>query len=126
MGLGRLKSRADFLRVAAASRKCVRPGLILQTAPQPPHDDAGHKETHDVARVGFTVTRKVGNAVQRNRARRRLRAAVREVMERGAQTGQDYVVIARRETLRRPFPELLADLSGALRKLAAPETRARG
>ena len=118
MGLGRLKSRSDFLRVAAASRKCVRPGLILQAAPQPPHDGAARKESHDDPRVGFTVSRKVGNSVERNRARRRLRAAAREVLERGALPGHDYVIIGRRETLRRPYSDLLADLSSALRKLA--------
>jgi ribonuclease P protein component len=125
VALGRLKSRADFLRVAAASRKCVRPGLILQAAPRPPDDESRHKEPHDVPRVGFTVTRKVGNAVQRNRVRRRLRAAVHEIMEREAEPGLDYVVIGRRETLRRPFPELLADLAGALRKLADNKAQTR-
>ncbi|HEY4636336.1 MAG TPA: ribonuclease P protein component [Alphaproteobacteria bacterium] len=119
VGLGRLRSRSDFLRVAAASHKCVRPGLILQAAPQPPHDHAAHKEPHDDPRVGFTVTRKVGNAVERNRARRRLRAAAREVLARDALPGHDYVIIGRRETLRRAYPDLLADLAGALRKLGA-------
>lgn len=123
VGLGRLKSRSDFLRVAAASHKCVKPGLILQAALQPTHEPAAHKEPHDDPRVGFTVTRKVGNAVERNRARRRLRAAASEVLERDALRGHDYVVIARRETLKRPFADLVADLAGALRKLSSEKAR---
>jgi len=124
VALARLKSRADFLRVAASARKCVRPGLILQAAPQP-RDGKAVKERHDDPRVGFTVTRKVGNAVERNRARRRLRAAAAEVLSQGAQRGHDYVLIARRETLRRDFADLLADLAGALRSLGTGADRPR-
>ena len=70
-------------------------------------------------RVGFTVSRKVGNAVQRNRARRRLSAAVERVMPTHAMGGFDFVVIGRKRTLRRPFTALLADLETALRRLQA-------
>jgi ribonuclease P protein component len=115
--LGRLKLRADFLRVAAASQKCVRPGLILQTAKRP--------DGMNNPRVGFTATRKIGSAVARNRARRRLRAAVHEVFERAALPGHDYVLIARRETLDRPYADLLKDLTEALRKLGAARERGR-
>jgi ribonuclease P protein component len=68
-------------------------------------------------RIGFTVSRKVGNAVARNRARRRLRAAVERVVGTHARGGQDYVVIGRAGTLRRPFCALVADLEAALRRL---------
>ncbi len=102
-----LKRRPDFLRVARAGRKSVRPGLILQARPS---DGAE-------LRVGLTASRKVGGAVQRNRARRRLRAAVRAVMPLHALPGHDYVVIARRATLRRPFAALLRDLESALKHL---------
>ena len=70
-------------------------------------------------RVGFTVSRKVGNAVARNRARRRLRAAVELVMPAHAKDGHDFVVIGRAETLRRPFAALVADLKAALERLDA-------
>ena len=69
------------------------------------------------ARVGYTASRKVGIAVVRNRARRRLRAAVAQVLERHAAPGHDYVVIARSATATRPFPALLADLETGLRRL---------
>lgn len=123
--LGRLKTRPDFLRVAAASRKCVTPGLILQAAPAPSQGRATGKgvDRKDAGgpRVGFTASRKVGSAVERNRARRRLRAAAREVIGReagsAAAADMDYVLIARRATLERPYAALLQDLETALKKV---------
>ena len=110
--LERLKRRADFLRVADGRRKWVTPGLILQTLARAPADDAS-----DAIRVGFTATRKIGNAVIRNRARRRLRAAAASVMARHAAAGFDYVLIARAETPKRPYAGLIDDLKTALRRL---------
>jgi ribonuclease P protein component len=65
-------------------------------------------------RVGFTASRKIGNAVARNRARRRLKAAAQQVLPLYGLPGNDYVLVARRETLTRPFGELLGDLETAL------------
>src|SRR3546814_18546092 len=90
-----LKLRAEVLRGAGAKRKFVAPGLILQSRRR---DDP-----EGPVRVGFTASRRVGNAVGRNRARRRLRAAVQAVIPSHARAGHDYVVIARAETLRRPL-----------------------
>ncbi len=73
-------------------------------------------------RVGFTVTKKIGNSVVRNRIRRRLREAVRHVMPEAARPGHDYVLVARHQALSAPFEELVRDLGRALRKLHAPET----
>lgn len=70
-------------------------------------------------RVGFTASRKVGNAVARNRARRRLRAASAEVLPAHAQAGHDYVVIARAGTLTRQYQALVGDLEEGLRRLGA-------
>lgn len=113
--LSRLKRRGDFLRVARLGRKWAAPGLVLQAHRRP---DAG-TQNDAAARVGFTVTRKVGNAVVRNRARRRLRAAAAEVLPAHAETGMDLVLIGRAGTLNRPYPLLVADLERALRKLDA-------
>jgi len=113
----RLKRRPEFLRVAASGRRWVTPGLILQARRRP----AGTvtDALAPLARVGFTVSRKVGNAVARNRVRRRLRAAVDRVVAAHARGEQDYVVIGRAGTLRRPFDALLTDLETALRRLDA-------
>jgi ribonuclease P protein component len=110
----RLTRRAEFLRVAARGRKVPVPGLVLQALAR---EDAGP------ARLGFTVTRKIGNAVIRNRARRRLRAAARQVLAEQTLAGVDLVLIGRDATLRRPFPELVADLKGALARAGAASVR---
>jgi ribonuclease P protein component len=99
------KRRADFLRVAAKGAKAPAPGLVLQALAR--GDQAP-------ARIGFTVTRKVGNAVVRNRARRRLREAARLVLAEQPMTGVDLVLIGRAGTLSRDFRALQADLRRAL------------
>ncbi len=109
--LATLKIRADFLRVAATRRKAVTPGLILQAAAQPGPADEGPP------RIGYTASRKVGNAVIRNRAKRRLREAAAEVLPVLGASGTDYVLIARSGTAERPYPALLDDLAGALRRI---------
>jgi ribonuclease P protein component len=126
--LPRLKTRRQFLHVAGAGRKWVARGLILQVCPHD-GDDATSGDSTDGApdvRVGFTVSRKVGGAVVRNRARRRLRAAAERVMPGQAAGGRDYVLIGRRTTIDRPFDELVADLETALARLdARRDTRER-
>lgn len=86
----------------------------MQIRPRP----AGEADP-DTARAGFTVSRKVGNAVQRNRARRRLKAAADTVMTEHAVPGFDFVIIGRKNTLSRPFGALIGDLTTALKKLDA-------
>ena len=103
----RLKKRAEFLRVAAKGRKAPMPGLVLQALP---------RDDHDPARLGFTVTKKVGNAVIRNRARRRLKEAARLLLRDRALTGVDLVLIGRDATGRRPFQDLCGDLEHALKR----------
>jgi len=103
----RLKRRADFLRVAAKGRKAAVHGLVLQVLAR---DDAGP------ARVGFTVTRKVGNAVVRNRTRRRLKEAARLLLRDQPVTGADLVLIGRDATRGRRFAELIDDFRRALAK----------
>lgn len=106
--LGRLKKRREFLAVASGGRKWVTPGLVLQAAPS---SDAG------AGRVGFTASRKVGNAVARNRAKRRLREAARSVLAPHGAPGYDYVLIGRQATVSRAYTRLTQDLETALRKL---------
>lgn len=85
---------------------------MLQAATSPPRKGDGA-----VVRVGFTASRKVGNAVLRNRAKRRLRAAAAEVLARDGRKGTDYVLIARAETGERPYAQLVGDLEAALRQI---------
>ena len=90
----------------------MRPGLVLQAAPCPPG-----KSRAETVRVGFTASRKVGNAVVRNRAKRRLRAVAAEVLARDGRWGTDYVLIARAGTGERAYAELVGDLAAALRRV---------
>jgi ribonuclease P protein component len=117
VGLVRLKRRADFMRVARAGRRFAAPGLVLQVADRQTSHPAGAGEgSGAVVGIGFTASKKVGNAVARNRAKRRLRAAVMAVMPGHAAANHDYVLIGRKATLQRPHGELLADLRRALRR----------
>ena len=109
----RLKRRAEFLRVASKGRKAAVHGLVLQVLPR--GDDAP-------ARVGFTVTKKVGNAVIRNRTKRRLREAARLLLCQEPVGGVDLVLIGRDTTRGRPFPLLMDDLRRALQKTLLPRT----
>ena len=119
--IGRLKRRAEFLQVAAANRKWVAPGLILQVRRQPSpdteSDDAPRAARLLPVRVGFTASRKVGNAVQRNRARRRLRAVAQQVLDQHAEPGTDFVLIARPATIDRDYQSLVGDLVAGLKRL---------
>jgi ribonuclease P protein component len=102
-----LRKRADFLRAASARRQGV-PGFLLQARAR---DDG-----NPVVRQGFTCSRKIGNAVLRNRAKRRLREVARMVLPLLARPGWDYVLVGRPDaTVSRDFALLLADLETALR-----------
>ena len=115
--MDRLKIRADFLRASAGLRR-VTTGLTLEFAPTP------HAVRSRGVRVGFTATKKLGGAVERNRAKRRLRAAAAAVLPLFGRTGHDYVLVARRDTLTRPFDSLIADLKSASRAVHDRQTRA--
>lgn len=104
-GIARITRRPDFL----AANRGVR-------VPMPPFVLLVRPNESGVPRVGFTVSRRVGNAVERNRARRRLREAARLVMPEHAVPQADHVFIARRQTPEPEFPELLRLMEKGLRK----------
>jgi len=113
-----LKKRRQFLQVAASQRKWVTPGFVLQLNARAGIRSARRdNQVLEAPRVGFTVTKRVGNAVVRNRVKRRLRAAAAEVVPFYASAGNDYVLIGRKQALDRPFQSLTSDLKWALRKL---------
>ena len=107
----RLRHRREFL-AAARGLKVPREGFVLQAV--------ARKEPERAATLGlgFTVTRKIGNAVTRNRARRRLRAAVRPLLPGPAPRGHDLVLVARLGAVDQPFAALQADLAAALHQAA--------
>lgn len=104
---GRLKRRRDFL-AANAGVRVPTPAFILLVNPSPTGE----------ARVGFTVSKRVGNSVARNRARRRLREVARALFREHAVPGADHVFIARPLPEERPFPILMDDVRAALGKAA--------
>src|SRR5881398_1992990 len=103
----RLRQRADFLAAASGARVATA-GFVLQALKR---SDGG------AVRVGFTVSKKVGNAVERNRVRRRLREIVRLSADRRMRSGHDYVLVGRRAALNAPFARLVEDFDGALRRI---------
>jgi ribonuclease P protein component len=105
----RLRQRADFLAAAHGARVSVT-GFVLQ---------ALNRRKDGPVRVGFTVSRKVGTAVERNRVRRRLREMVRLAPSDRMRPGYDYVLIGRRAAIGMPFDRLVKDLDRALRRLHA-------
>ena len=105
------------MRIARGGRAWAMPGVVVQVCRQP--TDSTSEPVGVGCRVGITASRKVGKAVARNRVRRRLRAAAREVLRQHGMTGCDYVLIGRAATLSRPFPALVADLTTAIKRLQA-------
>ncbi len=103
----RLKKRAEFVRVARGSR-VGRSAFSLQ---------ANDRDIEEPG-IGFTVTKQTGNSPERNRIRRRLRAAV-EACETGFQPSHDYVLVGRREALTTSFSRLVQELGGAIPKVHA-------
>ncbi len=105
--VGRMTARRDFLAANKGGR-APTPGFVLLVYPRGDSDP--------VARVGFTVTKKIGNAVVRNRLKRRLRALVREVLPTHGVSGADHVLIGRNDGLTRDYAALRQDLERAIRR----------
>lgn len=118
--VGRLKSRPQFLAVREGETRRGR-NFLLEVLDRNQPDEA--------PRVGFTVTKKHGNAVERNRMRRRLREVVRQSAGFAMKNGHDYVIVARREVLKAPFADMTAQLIERIESKPRPkrseETRSR-
>jgi ribonuclease P protein component len=112
----RLRKRADFL-AAATGAKAPATAFMLQVRPR--RDDGP-------VRIGFTVSRKVGTAVERNRVRRRLREIVRRAASAGMRPGHDYVLIGRRAALGLPFDRMIEEFDRALRRAHTARSKTDG
>jgi ribonuclease P protein component len=104
-----LKRRQDFVAAARAPSQAT-PGMVVQ---------ARYRQDSEAPRLGFTCTKKIGNAVTRNRSKRRMREAAKLVLSGQAQSGFDYVLIGRMATATRSFADLQKDLMSALKRLHA-------
>lgn len=113
-----LKKRSEFLSVASFRKKWVAPAFILQIAPRPVTPEDGDPALAPCG-LGLTASKKmIGNAVQRNRARRRLRALAWEVLGPHAKAGHNFVLIARKDVLTQDYAAMRADLEKALKRFA--------
>lgn len=115
--LERLKKRPDFLACAQAP-SCARGAVVVQSR--------ARNDGSDLVRAGFTATKRIGGAVERNRAKRRMREAARLLMPDLAAPGRDYVFIARGGVTTRPWARLLDDVKSALIRLAPDSDRRDG
>lgn len=114
-----LKRRREFLSCAKGRRWAAK-GLVLQARARP----AGEGTDAGAIRIGYTCSKKLGNAVARNRAKRRLRAIAAQQLPELGKEGWDYVLIGRPgSTIARSFPELLSDLDLALKRVHEPRRR---
>ena len=111
--MDRLKKRADFI-AAAQGPRIARPAFVVQSRFR---DDTGP------TRIGFTVTKKVGTATERNRVRRRLREMVRLAGVIAPPSPRDYVIVGRRGALEREFSVMIEDFRSALMRLARMKDR---
>ena len=128
-----LKKRSEFLRIRGGARWSTA-SFVLETKPRPAANPSVHTGPAPAAppsataslppRFGFTVTKQIGNAVVRNRVRRRLKSAIDLIATARAQPGYDYVLIARSPALTRPFADLKKELEDALHRVHhAPQRR---
>ena len=112
---GKLRKRPQFLKVTANGRKWITPGFILQVRPH--NREEINIVAYENVRVGYTVSKSVGNAVVRNRVKRRLRSLVSNVLLPYANYNMDCVLIGRKNAFDRPFEYMVSDMKIAFQKL---------
>jgi ribonuclease P protein component len=110
--LEHLKKRSEFLAASKTGHKWITPAFIIQIY---------KRSSEGPIRYGITASRKIGNAVERNRAKRRLRALIREILPLLGQPGTDYVFIARQEVLKRDFAVMKEEMKRGVKMLGKKE-----
>ena len=108
--INKLKSRKDFIKIQRSGNKIVSPSFVIQ--------NLKNVENENPSRFGFTASKKVGGAVQRNKAKRRMRSIVYELKNIFEEFGHDYVLIARKETVYKKYSKIKNDLLKAVKKLS--------
>jgi ribonuclease P protein component len=121
----RLRNRAEFLNAAKGARFHAG-AFSLQAIARGDGGEIAGERSPGPPRFGFTVTRKAGGSVERNRMRRRLREALRRAAPLEARPGFDYVIVARRQALEAGFDRLVSDLARAMRLVGERPERPRG
>ncbi len=107
--INKIKSRKDFIKIQKNGSKVISAGLVLQYL--------NNINQENPSRFGFTASKKVGGAVQRNKAKRRMRSLVFDVINKFEKKGWDYVLIARKETVHKKYQNLKNDLIWAIKNL---------
>lgn len=124
MKLTTLRKRREFLRIRGGGRSSTH-AFVLEGKPRPASNDgvSGERRTEDRPRFGFTVTKRLGNAVRRNRIRRRLKAALGEVAKSAAKAHFDYVLIARPPAFDIQFEDLVSLLQKSFERVHRPHQK---
>lgn len=105
-----LKKRREFIKIASTGKRFVTPGFILQIGER-------LENITKPASFGYTTSKKVGNAVERNRVRRQLREVARLILAKRIKKGRDFVLVGRRGALKLSFTKLVKDALWALKKM---------
>ncbi len=117
--LARIKKRPEYLAVSNTRRRWVTPSFIIQVKALDKNTDDKDTESTEPPRAGFTASKKVGNAVKRSKAKRRMKEAVRKILPENGEAGWDYVFICREAAISYPFEKLCSDIKWGLAKLAS-------
>lgn len=119
-----LRKRWQFLKAAAEGRKFIMPAFVLQARARAESEmDAAPISDRNAIAIGVTATKKLGGAVVRNRAKRRLREIARNILPGSGKSGHDYVLIAREKALTQDFDSLTQDLAKALQRIHSENYR---
>ncbi len=101
-----IKKRIDFIKISKKGKKIFTKGFILQKYKRKIDD----KIENNIVRIGFTVTKKIGNAVVRNKVKRRFRAITKELLNNYLKKNYDYIIIAKKNSITMDYKELKNDL----------------